>query len=70
MVGIDKKEEETAADQDDCYHCAPIADPFDSPLRLRTAVELGYKNAKWIGTIEVTTHFARLSAANTVKTVE
>jgi DMSO/TMAO reductase YedYZ molybdopterin-dependent catalytic subunit len=27
------------------------------PLRLRTAVKLGYKNAKWIKVIEVTNTF-------------
>jgi DMSO/TMAO reductase YedYZ molybdopterin-dependent catalytic subunit len=35
----------------------PIADPFGYPLRLRTAVKLGYKNAKWIKTIEVANTF-------------
>ena len=39
------------------YAGAPIADPFGFPLRLRTAVKLGYKNAKWIKTIEVTNTF-------------
>jgi DMSO/TMAO reductase YedYZ molybdopterin-dependent catalytic subunit len=39
------------------YAGAPIADPFGYPLRLRTAVKLGYKNAKWIRTIEVTNTF-------------
>jgi DMSO/TMAO reductase YedYZ molybdopterin-dependent catalytic subunit len=34
-----------------------IADPFGYPLRLRTAVKLGYKNAKWIRAIEVTNTF-------------
>jgi len=34
-----------------------IADPFGYPLRLRTAVKLGYKNAKWIKAIEVTNTF-------------
>ena len=32
-----------------------IADPFGYPLRLRTSTKLGYKNAKWIKAIEVTT---------------
>jgi DMSO/TMAO reductase YedYZ molybdopterin-dependent catalytic subunit len=34
-----------------------ITDPFGYPLRLRTAVKLGYKNAKWIRAIEVTNTF-------------
>jgi DMSO/TMAO reductase YedYZ molybdopterin-dependent catalytic subunit len=34
-----------------------IADPFGFPLRLRTAVKLGYKNAKWIRAIEVSNTF-------------
>ena len=34
-----------------------ITDPFGYPLRLRTAVKLGYKNAKWIKAIEVTNEF-------------
>ena len=32
----------------------PITDPFGFPLRLRTAVKLGFKNPKWITSIEVT----------------
>jgi len=36
------------------YAREPITDPFGAPLRLRTAVKLGYKNAKWIRAIEVT----------------
>jgi len=39
------------------YAGVPITDPFGYPLRLRTAVKLGYKNAKWIKTIEVTNTF-------------
>ena len=39
------------------YGGAPITDPFGYPLRLRTAVKLGYKNAKWIRAIEVTNTF-------------
>ena len=39
------------------YAREPIADPFGFPLRLRTATKLGYKNAKWITTIEVTNTF-------------
>ena len=36
---------------------AVLTDPFGYPLRLRTAVKLGYKNAKWIRVIEVTNTF-------------
>jgi DMSO/TMAO reductase YedYZ molybdopterin-dependent catalytic subunit len=36
------------------YAGEPIADPYGAPLRLRTAVKLGYKNAKWVRAIEVT----------------
>jgi DMSO/TMAO reductase YedYZ molybdopterin-dependent catalytic subunit len=36
------------------YAGEPITDPFGAPLRLRTAVKLGYKNPKWIRAIEVT----------------
>jgi DMSO/TMAO reductase YedYZ molybdopterin-dependent catalytic subunit len=36
------------------YAGEPITDPYGAPLRLRTAVKLGYKNAKWIRAIEVT----------------
>jgi DMSO/TMAO reductase YedYZ molybdopterin-dependent catalytic subunit len=31
-----------------------LADPFGFPIRLRTAVKLGYKNPKWVTAIEVT----------------
>jgi DMSO/TMAO reductase YedYZ molybdopterin-dependent catalytic subunit len=31
-----------------------MADPFGFPLRLRTAVKLGFKNPKWIVAMEVT----------------
>src|SRR3974390_1362379 len=34
-----------------------ITDPFGFPLRLRTAVKLGFKNAKWVTAIEVTNTF-------------
>jgi DMSO/TMAO reductase YedYZ molybdopterin-dependent catalytic subunit len=34
-----------------------LTDPFGYPLRLRTTVKLGYKNAKWINAIEVTNTF-------------
>jgi DMSO/TMAO reductase YedYZ molybdopterin-dependent catalytic subunit len=34
------------------YAGALLADPFGYPLRLRTTVKLGYKNAKWIRAIE------------------
>lgn len=36
------------------YAGEPITDPFGYPLRLRTAVKLGFKNPKWIRAIEVT----------------
>jgi DMSO/TMAO reductase YedYZ molybdopterin-dependent catalytic subunit len=36
------------------YAGKPITDPFGSPLRLRTAVKLGFKNPKWITAMEVT----------------
>lgn len=36
------------------YAGEPMADPFGFPLRLRTAVKLGFKNAKWITAMEVT----------------
>ncbi|HTV35466.1 MAG TPA: molybdopterin-dependent oxidoreductase [Xanthobacteraceae bacterium] len=39
------------------YAGSPITDPFGYPLRLRTAIKLGYKNAKWIKAIEVTNTF-------------
>jgi DMSO/TMAO reductase YedYZ molybdopterin-dependent catalytic subunit len=39
------------------YAGAPLADPFGYPLRLRTAIKLGYKNPKWIRAIEVTNTF-------------
>lgn len=39
------------------YADEPIADPFGYPLRLRTAVKLGFKNPKWITAIEVTNSY-------------
>jgi DMSO/TMAO reductase YedYZ molybdopterin-dependent catalytic subunit len=36
------------------YAGEPITDPFGFPLRLRTAVKLGFKNPKWITALEVT----------------
>jgi DMSO/TMAO reductase YedYZ molybdopterin-dependent catalytic subunit len=36
------------------YAGEPIGDPYGYPLRLRTAVKLGYKNPKWIRAITVT----------------
>ena len=36
------------------YAGAPITEPFGAPLRLRTAVKLGFKNPKWITVMEVT----------------
>ncbi len=39
------------------YAGQPLADPFGYPLRLRTSIKLGYKNAKWIKAIEVSNDF-------------
>jgi DMSO/TMAO reductase YedYZ molybdopterin-dependent catalytic subunit len=39
------------------YAGEPITDPYGAPLRLRTAIKLGYKNAKWIRAIEVTNDY-------------
>lgn len=39
------------------YAGEPITDPFGFPLRLRTAVKIGFKNAKWIRAIEVTNDY-------------
>jgi DMSO/TMAO reductase YedYZ molybdopterin-dependent catalytic subunit len=39
------------------YAGEAIADPFGYPLRLRTAVKLGFKNPKWITSIEVTNDY-------------
>ncbi len=36
------------------YAGAPITDPFGYPLRLRTSTKLGFKNPKWITSMEVT----------------
>ena len=36
------------------YAGAPITDPFGFPLRLRTSTKLGFKNPKWITSMEVT----------------
>ncbi len=36
------------------YAKEPITDPFGFPLRLRTATKLGFKNPKWIVSMEVT----------------
>jgi DMSO/TMAO reductase YedYZ molybdopterin-dependent catalytic subunit len=36
------------------YAKEPITDPFGFPLRLRTSTKLGFKNPKWITSIEVT----------------
>ena len=36
------------------YAREQIADPFGYPLRLRTSTKLGFKNPKWITSIEVT----------------
>lgn len=39
------------------YAGEPLTEPFGAPLRLRTAVKLGFKNPKWITAIEVTNSF-------------
>jgi DMSO/TMAO reductase YedYZ molybdopterin-dependent catalytic subunit len=39
------------------YAGEPLTEPFGAPLRLRTAVKLGFKNPKWITAIEVTNTF-------------
>lgn len=36
------------------YGGETLADPFGYPMRLRTAIKLGYKNPKWVTAIEVT----------------
>ena len=36
------------------YAKEPITDPFGFPLRLRTSTKLGFKNPKWITSLEVT----------------
>jgi DMSO/TMAO reductase YedYZ molybdopterin-dependent catalytic subunit len=39
------------------YAGESITDPFGFPLRLRTAVKLGFKNPKWVTAMEVTNTF-------------
>ena len=39
------------------YAKEPMADPFGFPLRLRTSTKLGFKNPKWITSIEVTNRY-------------
>jgi DMSO/TMAO reductase YedYZ molybdopterin-dependent catalytic subunit len=39
------------------YAGEQITDPFGFPLRLRTAVKLGFKNPKWITAMEVTNSY-------------
>jgi DMSO/TMAO reductase YedYZ molybdopterin-dependent catalytic subunit len=39
------------------YSGEDITDPFGAPLRLRTAIKLGFKNPKWITAIEVTNNY-------------
>ena len=39
------------------YAKQPITDPFGFPLRLRTATKLGFKNPKWITSMEVTDRY-------------
>ncbi len=41
------------------YAGEPITDPYGFPLRLRTAVKLGFKNPKWIRAIEVTNTYTQ-----------
>ena len=41
------------------YAGEPITEPFGFPLRLRTAVKLGFKNPKWITAMEVTNTYPR-----------
>ena len=41
------------------YAGNPLPDPFGFPIRLRTATKLGYKNAKWLTSIEVTNDFPK-----------
>ena len=36
------------------YAGETLPDPFGFPLRLRTSTKLGFKNPKWITSIEVT----------------
>ena len=39
------------------YAKEPITDPFGFPLRLRTSTKLGFKNPKWLVSMEVTDVF-------------
>ena len=39
------------------YAGETLADPFGYPLRLRTSTKLGFKNPKWITSMEVTNTF-------------
>jgi DMSO/TMAO reductase YedYZ molybdopterin-dependent catalytic subunit len=39
------------------YAKEPITDPFGFPLRLRTALKLGFKQPKWITAMEVTNEY-------------
>ena len=39
------------------YAGEPLADPFGFPLRLRMSTKLGYKNPKWVTSIEVTNSY-------------
>lgn len=39
------------------YAKEPIADPFGFPVRLRTSTKLGFKNPKWITSLEVTNRY-------------
>ena len=39
------------------YAGRPLGVPFGAPLRLRTATKLGFKNPKWITSLEVTNEY-------------
>ena len=39
------------------YAGRPLGVPFGAPLRLRTATKLGFKNPKWITSLEVTNDY-------------
>ena len=39
------------------YAGRPLTAPFGAPMRLRTATKLGFKNPKWITSIEITNEY-------------
>ena len=43
---------------------APLDPDHGAPVRLRVPMQLGYKNAKWIGRIEVVGSFANIQGGN------